>query len=546
MSNARLLSRIPGLIEGLKTATDIEETHIPSQVESLRVAGRDSPGDGPILNLVRGNNVPGAVQSADGQWWEDLGYNTITVRIPSNFPTLQSAIDHYSRLPLRQGALIILLIESGHSPSSGISVTNGDYSHFYIRSEDAVVTLDSGYGRAGMAFIEGDNVQMPVLDCLVDANSQLNNGYLARNGSRGFITPESGITHVWGTGLNVNSGSNVSAADTVWTHCALNGNTGSGAVVTGGHLYAPGIDVSHSGYYGGQSAYGAVADFSGGKANNCARYGWRCRNASSMDVESAEANDCGVNAIRAFHNGQIAARYFVGKNAGEDGIFASDASTVVARDADFTGATRYGIVSTGGATVDARGTNARRGASNSPQDFRVETGGSIVLHSTTSVGGISQTVNIPTSDGIISQRSNPNLTESGTWTPGYSCSDPGDLSVDYNDQVGRYIRVGDMVTVTFTLTTNSFTHSTASGSLRITGLPFPSVDLFRSNWQGSLVFSNIDKPGFTNFVLELNEGDDYLSIRASGNGQARDFVDISDVTTTNNLRVEGTLTYWKA
>src|SRR5690625_1673677 len=50
------------------TVADVQNSHIPPVLDSIRVAGRAAPGDGPPLNLVRGSEVPGAVQSADGQW----------------------------------------------------------------------------------------------------------------------------------------------------------------------------------------------------------------------------------------------------------------------------------------------------------------------------------------------------------------------------------------------------------------------------------------------------------------------------------------------
>src|SRR5690606_41848466 len=67
------------------------------------------------------------------------------IRIPSQFPTLQAAIDAYSTRTIRRGAKIVLLIESGHELVSGVTVTNGDYGHFAIRSEDAEVPVADGF-----------------------------------------------------------------------------------------------------------------------------------------------------------------------------------------------------------------------------------------------------------------------------------------------------------------------------------------------------------------------------------------------------------------
>jgi hypothetical protein len=63
--------------------------------------------------------------------------------------------------------------------------------------------------------------------------------------------------------------------------------------------------------------------------------------------------------------------------------------------------------------------------------------------------------------------------EEGTWTPAASFTvSNGDLS--YARQIGRYIKTGSLVTVIGWL---SFTETTASGTLSVTGLPFVSANI---------------------------------------------------------------------
>jgi hypothetical protein len=71
----------------------------------------------------------------------------------------------------------------------------------------------------------------------------------------------------------------------------------------------------------------------------------------------------------------------------------------------------------------------------------------------------------------------------GDWTPAFTFATPGDLATSYSFRVGRYIRLGDVVTVFFDVlcTAGNFTHSTASGALRITGLPVTSRDEVNAN-----------------------------------------------------------------
>lgn len=65
--------------------------------------------------------------------------------------------------------------------------------------------------------------------------------------------------------------------------------------------------------------------------------------------------------------------------------------------------------------------------------------------------------------------------EEGTWTPTVTCDTPGDLSVTYSSQVGRYTKIGRQVHAQFYIVTSAFTHTTAAGSMRVGGIPFSAA-----------------------------------------------------------------------
>ena len=95
--------------------------------------------------------------------------------------------------------------------------------------------------------------------------------------------------------------------------------------------------------------------------------------------------------------------------------------------------------------------------------------------------------------------------EEGTWTPAISCNTPGDLSVSYSTQYGKYTKVGRKVYIEAHVVTSAFTHTTASGTVFVSGLPFPcagtpdgSVGVIWSGWtkagyqvNSGLVFSSV-------------------------------------------------------
>lgn len=67
--------------------------------------------------------------------------------------------------------------------------------------------------------------------------------------------------------------------------------------------------------------------------------------------------------------------------------------------------------------------------------------------------------------------------EEGTFTPAFSCASPGTLAVTYTNQVGRYTKVGRLVTYTISMKAATLTVGTATGALYITGMPFQSLTL---------------------------------------------------------------------
>ena len=69
--------------------------------------------------------------------------------------------------------------------------------------------------------------------------------------------------------------------------------------------------------------------------------------------------------------------------------------------------------------------------------------------------------------------------EEGTWTPGITFATPGNLSVTYSAQTGRYTKIGRFVFIECYVQTSAFTHTSASGVLAVTGLPFTVPDVFQ-------------------------------------------------------------------
>lgn len=130
--------------------------------------------------------------------------------------------------------------------------------------------------------------------------------------------------------------------------------------------------------------------------------------------------------------------------------------------------------------------------------------------------------------------------EEGTWTPGVSFQTPGDLSVTYSGQVGTYTKVGNNVTLRFHIVTTSFTHSTASGNLLISDLPFEATASLIG--AGALFWQGITKTNYTQMCVIPNAGS-VLNIQASGSGQNTDTIDVGDVPSGGAVVLGGTISY---
>ena len=129
--------------------------------------------------------------------------------------------------------------------------------------------------------------------------------------------------------------------------------------------------------------------------------------------------------------------------------------------------------------------------------------------------------------------------EEGQWTPVLTFATPGNLSVAYSDQAGRYIKIGSFVWYWCRITTSTFTHTTASGNLLITGLPFTPANINQP--AGGAVIAGYTKANYTSVAGNVSTAPDAIRLIASGSGQAQATLTTADFPTggTVVLRVGG-------
>jgi hypothetical protein len=131
----------------------------------------------------------------------------------------------------------------------------------------------------------------------------------------------------------------------------------------------------------------------------------------------------------------------------------------------------------------------------------------------------------------------------GTFTPLITFTTPGNLSISYHTQAGSWVRNGDLVTVTFNIVTAGFTHTTASGDLTLTGLPFACFNTSTDRWRGTMQFSGITKAGYTNFTVGPSTGTTTAVFVGSGSNVAAATVTAADMPTGGAVVIQGSVTY---
>ncbi len=129
------------------------------------------------------------------------------------------------------------------------------------------------------------------------------------------------------------------------------------------------------------------------------------------------------------------------------------------------------------------------------------------------------------------------------WTPVFTFSTPGDLSVAYTAQSGQYSRIGNIVIAIFTLNCTP-TFTTASGAFQITGLPFASNVAAGNNAIGSVVESAVIYPAARTVLnIYLSPNSQIINMYASGTAAAVTQITTANFTTGVAVLINGSITY---
>lgn len=134
-----------------------------------------------------------------------------------------------------------------------------------------------------------------------------------------------------------------------------------------------------------------------------------------------------------------------------------------------------------------------------------------------------------------------NLGKAATWTPTLTFATPGDLSVAYTTRQGTIVSIGSLRIVTFSIVTSTFTFTTASGNLQVTGLTLANSAAV--NTVGTMQWQGITKAGHTQIVPRLANSATTILFTTSGSGVSSANVAAADMPSGGTVILRGQIIY---
>jgi hypothetical protein len=219
-----------------------------------------------------------------------------TVRVPTDAATLQIAFDRVT--PLSAQTQIDVVIQTGHQPASGVSVSNGDYSQWQVSSVDPTVTLALSFtGR----FINCNNGMAPTLNTYVIGHSGVDRIY-SMFGSTGKVNANCGGEGTSGRILYGNAAT-IQAADTIWKNFGDSVYFSAGSSVQLSSALLEGATVTSNGAL--TCSRGSSIEAQGITIKDC-WFAVECKRAgSSINMHDATIENIGRLGIRATRGGNV-------------------------------------------------------------------------------------------------------------------------------------------------------------------------------------------------------------------------------------------------
>lgn len=134
------------------------------------------------------------------------------------------------------------------------------------------------------------------------------------------------------------------------------------------------------------------------------------------------------------------------------------------------------------------------------------------------------------------------------WTPVLTFATPGNLSVAYSQQTGLICNLGGFAIAQFDIVTTTFTHTTASGNLQVTGLPYASRSTGSPRNLGGLQWRGITfagtATGSTQVTPLVDSNSQIVTFVGSGSAVAGANIQADSMPTGGTVNLRGSIAYF--
>ncbi|WP_336361981.1 hypothetical protein [Halalkalicoccus salilacus] len=154
-------------------------------------------------------NTRPVFSTTDFARWRDAqitGDQPVTINVPSDISTLPDALVAAAEIVPNAEIEAVVNIESGHTIENAVAVTNTDFSHVTITSEDDTVTVGSSF-PSDANLIQGTNATMPTLDCLINIQENAQKGIYLNQNAVMKTTVSAGVENTAAQGADIEGGS---------------------------------------------------------------------------------------------------------------------------------------------------------------------------------------------------------------------------------------------------------------------------------------------------------------------------------------------------
>lgn len=382
--------RIIEVIDGVDGDVLIDLSVPKNKVMIVDLSGRETQKYRIELRPTGGTALTGFIEKpmlVEGDipvlWHYEKELNDIVIKnhikkyIPDDYSSLTEAFNDLLQYKPGNNVTYEIIFKSGFKPSRGVYVSNGDFSHFIISSEDDILEVSNSFTGH---FLSVTNASAPVLNTLVDMKGLGSDGVRVHGGSRGMVNPQCGCINAGETGLYVRTstfqapyskfygckGRNVwvtRASNVSVPNSDLSNPSGDrvGVYVSRSSI----LDASEANISGGTAEYANIqvlrskATLLGATINNAKRDGVVAGSGSEITLRGGDISHAGGSAIRASGGSTIHLGDNIDlSNAGEYGIHASYNSLVSGTNVKATLSGKHGVFSKTGSIVTVPGVNA--------------------------------------------------------------------------------------------------------------------------------------------------------------------------------------------